>query len=274
VWIDRDSHTIKTDKMKRIASIIIFVSAIILNGYSQNVDDALRYSQIFYSGSARFMSMGGAFTALGGDLSAISLNPAGTGIFRSFELSLTPQMVYNTNASTWNKSKASDFRYTFNLSQIGIVSNLYTNNNESGLVSLNAAYSFNRTNDYYENITINGISNNSSIADYWVSLANGNSKNNLPNVPWAANQTWVIDTLSGSNSLYGTVFSRYGDNTSSTYGQTIRRVITNEGNTGEHAFSLGGNFSNKFYLGATLGISKLKYTGHYQHLESDITSRV
>ena len=32
-------------------------------------------------GSARFQSMGGAFGALGGDLSAININPAGSAVF-------------------------------------------------------------------------------------------------------------------------------------------------------------------------------------------------
>ena len=66
---------------------------------AQNVDDALRYSQIFYGGTARFMSMGGAFTALGGDISSLSQNPAGLGVFRSSELTITPQLFHiKTNA--------------------------------------------------------------------------------------------------------------------------------------------------------------------------------
>ena len=255
--------------MKKTVLILIFASAIFLKGYSQNVDDALRYSQVFYSGSARFMAMGGAFTALGGDLSAISLNPASTGVFRSFEFSLTPQLYYNNSSSVFNNSNASDFRYTANLNQLGFVANIFSSGNETGLVNLNFAYSFNRTNNFNENITINGISNNSSMADYWASLANGSSKSDLSGTPLIANQTWLIDTISGSNSKYGTVFSQYGDNTSSTYGQNIRRTITDDGYTGEHSFSVGANYSNKFYFGATLGISVLNYTGHYEHLESD-----
>ena len=46
---------------------------------------------------------------------------------------------------------------------------------------------------------------------------------------------------------YGTVFSNYGDNATSDYGQNIRRLITNEGYTGEHALSIGGNYSNKVF---------------------------
>ena len=269
MWIDRESHTIKTDKMKKAGLILILVTTIFLNGHSQNFDDALRYSQIFYSGTARFMSMGGAFTALGGDLSAIGLNPAGTGVFRLFEFSLTPHMFYNNTSSLYNKTSSSDFRYSFNLGQIGVVSNIISTGNETGLVSLNAAYSFNKTNNFNENNSIHGISDSSSMADYWVNIANGNTKMDIPNDSWAAYKTWLIDTLSGSNTLYGTIFSYYGDS-AYTYGQTVTRTIENGGYTGEHSFSIGANYSNKFYFGATLGISSLKYTGHYQHNEAAI----
>jgi hypothetical protein len=264
-----ESHTIKIKKMKKAVIISTIVSSIFLNGYSQNVDDALRYSQTFYNGTARFVSMGGAFTALGGDLSAISLNPAATGVFRSFEFNITPQMTYNNNSAAWNGKTTSDFKYTMNIGQVGVVFNLFPVKKETGLVSLNFAYSYNRTNNFNENITISGISNNGSIADAWIYQADGTRKNDLSGAAWLANQTYLIDTLSGSNTNYGSIFSFYGDNTKSTYGQSVKRVIENTGYSGKHALSIGGNFSNKFYFGATLGISKINYTGHYQHIESD-----
>ena len=108
------------------------------------------------------------------------------------------------------------------------------------------------------------------MADYWVSRANCNTKMNIPDDAWAAYQTYLIDTLSGSDNAYGTIFSIFGGNPFSTYGQQIKRVITNVGSTGEHAFSIGANFSNKFYFGTTLGISRIRYTGHIEHLESDV----
>ncbi len=234
---------------------------------AQNVDDALRYSQIFYGGTARFMSMGGAFTALGGDISSLSQNPAGLGVFRSSELIITPQM-YHIKTSAGFNGIVSDNLSNFNLSQAGIVSNIVSNNNETGLITLNVGYSFNKTNNLNQSIIIRGTSASSSMADYWVLRADGSTKANLPDDAWAANRTWLIDTLSGSNTLYGTVFSNYGDSPPSKYGQTIRRIITNEGYTGEHAISIGGNYSNKIFFGATLGISKLRYTSHYEHLES------
>ena len=260
--------------MKRTCIIISAILIVSTGLFAQNADDALRYSQIFYQGTARYRAMGGAFTALGGDLSSISLNPAGTGVFRSSEFSFTPQLFYNYKSSSWNSTTASAFKYTFNLSQIGIVSNIISNGNDKGLVSLNLAYSFNRTNDFNEDLILSGISNNSSMADYWVNESNGLTKLQIPNDAWAANQTGLIDTITGSNTLYGTIFSFYGDNASSTYGQKIRREITNIGFTGEHAFSIGVNYSNKYFFGATIGINTLKYTGHLEHLENDVDNVV
>jgi hypothetical protein len=253
--------------MKKTGLILIFAFTLLLSGYSQNYNDALRYSQIFYNGTARFNSMGGAFTALGGDLSAISLNPAGTGVFRSFEFSFTPQLFYNNTSSLWNKTSTSDFLYTFNLGQLGVVTNIRNTGNETGLISLNVAYSYNRTNNFNESTIINGISDSSSMSDFWGSRAFGKSKMNIPDDAWAAYQTSLIDTFPGSSTDYRSIFFNIADSTYS-YGQNIRRVIINEGYSGEHSFSLGGNFSNKFYFGATLGISTIKYIGHYQHVES------
>ena len=256
--------------MKRTGLVILSVFIIFLNVNSQNVDDALRYSQLFYNGTARFMSMGGAFTALGGDLSSLSINPAGVGVYRSSEFTITPQLLYNNAKSVFNSSSSSNVLSYYNLGQIGVVVNLISNDKTSGLINLNVAYSFMKTNNFNEDITIKGISNNSSMADYWVSNAEGIYYKNLDGAAGIAYDAWVIDTITGSGaSSYGTIFSNYGENTNSTYGQTIRRVITNSGYTGEHAFSVGGNYSDKVYFGATLGINRIIYTGHYEHLEAD-----
>ena len=56
---------------------------------SQNIYDALRYSNNDVEGSARFSAMSGAFGALGGELSAISINPAGSTIFTKDMASIT-----------------------------------------------------------------------------------------------------------------------------------------------------------------------------------------
>ncbi len=254
--------------MKRISISIAALFAMFSWSFAQNVDDALRYSQIFYSGTARFMSMGGAFTALGGDLSSLSQNPAGIGVFRSSELSVSPQL-FHTNTSANFNGTSTDYLYNFNLSQAGVALNLISNSRESGLITLNAGYSFNRTNNLNSSVRVQGYNDYSSMADYWVGISDGTHYTELGGAEGIAYDAWIMDTITGSGGFaYETVYSNYGDDPPSIYGQNIRRIITNEGFTGEHAFSVGGNYSNKIFFGATLGISRLNYTGHYEHLES------
>jgi hypothetical protein len=254
--------------MKRISMIIIAVLSMFTGIFAQNVDDALRYSQIFYGGTARFMSMGGAFTALGGDLSSLSQNPAGLGVFRSSELTISPQL-FHINSSAGFNGITSDYLYNFNLNQAGIVSNIISNNNETGLITLNFGYSFNKTNNLNQSIRIQGTNTNSSMADYWALKSEGILKDNLVDAEGMAYDAWITNPIVGSGGLsYGTVYSNYGNNPSSTYGQNMRRLITNEGYIAEHALSVGGNYSNKIFFGATLGINKINYTSHFEHLES------
>ncbi|MDR2917287.1 MAG: hypothetical protein LBV74_21035, partial [Tannerella sp.] len=64
-----------------------------------NEIDAFTLTNSDLGGTARSMSMAGAFGALGGDISAISNNPAGLGIYRSSEISGTLDLSM-VNAST------------------------------------------------------------------------------------------------------------------------------------------------------------------------------
>jgi len=257
--------------MKKLVLVFVIMIATLSTSLAQNADDALRYSQQFYTGTARFMSMGGAFTALGGDISSLSQNPAGLGVFRSSEISITPQLFHIKTTAGLNGANTSDYIYNFNLTQAGIVANIIDNDSESGLVSLNIGYSFNKTNNLNQSIIIDGISDKSSLADLWTDNAEGLFRDELAELAPAAYlawDTWIIDTLPGSNTSYGTVYSNYGDDPPSVYGQNTRRLVNYEGYTGEHAFSAGLNLSNRLYVGATFGISHLNYASQYEHLET------
>ena len=257
--------------MKRI-SLTIFAALTLFSGLiAQNVDDALRYSQVFYGGTARFMSMGGAFTALGGDISTMSQNPAGIGVFRTSEMAVTPQLNY-INSTAGFHGTTTDYLSNFNLSQAGFVSNVMSNKTNSGLVKFNFGYSFNKTNNLHQSTLIQGINNTSSMADYWAAEGNkdgGTKYYDLSGPEGIAYDTWIIDTITGTGGKsYATVFSNYGDNPPSKYGQSVSRLISNDGFTGEHAISFGGNYSEKVFFGATFGISQLRYTSQFQHSES------
>ncbi|HOP58142.1 MAG TPA: hypothetical protein PLR52_01875 [Bacteroidales bacterium] len=253
--------------MKKIMLILSLMLSVYSLNFAQTVDDALRYSQIFYSGSSRFTSMGGAFTALGGDLSTLSQNPAGIGVFRSSEITMTPQLFHINTRASFKYDSSDDYLYDFNLAQAGFVMNLIRNNSETGLINLNLGYSFNKTNNFNQTAIINGVGDRSSLADYWAEYNNGYTVDEMSSDAYLGWTGYVIDSISGYNDQWGTVFSGYGEETS-VYGQTITRYVDYSGSTGEHAISIGGNYSNKLFFGAALGISRLRFTSHYEHLET------
>ena len=82
--------------MNRIILVVFFCIST-LSLMSQNISDALNYTNNNIDGSARFSAMGGAFGALGGEISSISLNPAGSAIFNNSYFSLSFASDKKTN---------------------------------------------------------------------------------------------------------------------------------------------------------------------------------
>ena len=68
------------------ATLFVLFCAITLPNFSQSLgyqDLAVLFSKDNNAGTARFTAMSGAFGALGGDLSAIKINPAGASVFKN-----------------------------------------------------------------------------------------------------------------------------------------------------------------------------------------------
>lgn len=206
----QEVYSLKFKKMKReiflIAASILMLPAWLAG---QNMDDALRYSRLFYQGTARFNGMSGAFTALGGDVSAIGLNPAAAGVFRSTEVSITPAVFFRDLNTDWNGYGSDDSYSGLTLGQAGLVSSFRTGSGK-GLTNLNLAYTFNRTNNYYRNAVIDGISNNSSMADFWALQATGYRTGELGGTAFMAYDTYLIDTLPNYLDEYASIFSITG----------------------------------------------------------------
>ena len=69
--------------------------------FAQSAIDAYTLSHTDFRGTAKFMSMGGAFGSLGGDITSITQNPAGIGVYRSSDISATLDIdMQSTESST------------------------------------------------------------------------------------------------------------------------------------------------------------------------------
>jgi hypothetical protein len=252
---------------KKIILITATVLMLPLWVSGQNMDDALRYSKVFYQGTARFNSMGGAFTALGGDLTAIALNPAGAAVFRTTEVSVSPNIMFRSLNTSYNGYSTDNSSSDFGLGQIGLATSINLGSG-SGISGFTIGYSYNRTNNFNRHAVIDGVSENGSMADFWALQANGTNTWDLSNAPYMAYEAWLIDTLSGEFTDYASIFSYYGED-NPTYGQKVKRTIDNTGMSGEHTIALAANIGDKFYVGAGFGITTFSYTGHYVHSEMD-----
>ncbi len=234
-------------------SLSLLLSAICtISALAQTDIDAFRYSQRSIAGTARFISMGGAFGAIGGDLSAMSYNPAGLAIYRGSEFSISPSIYTgNTNADYLGGNTVSG-RTVFNFGNIGLVlTNKDNDQSQVGWVNYNFGISYNRVADYNNASAIEGYNSSSSLLDYFAEKSKGVSYENLDAYnEYLAYYTYLINPDSLNNY------------TSAAPGGNLlqQRSCTTRGSMGETNFTFSGNYQNKLYLGATLSFATLNYT--------------
>ncbi|MFQ7502778.1 MAG: hypothetical protein ACLRMJ_05945 [Alistipes finegoldii] len=92
--------------------------------------DLAQLSQTHVFGTARVMGMGGAFTSLGADLSSMSPNPAGLGMYRRNEISLTP-LVPMAKASTAERLVEGNSKSQFAFANVGVALNVFESSRSS-----------------------------------------------------------------------------------------------------------------------------------------------
>jgi hypothetical protein len=194
--------------MKKILSIVFSLSTLAL--LAQNEVDALRYSQNFYGGTARFMSTGGAFSSIAADVSAIGINPASLGKYKGSEITITPLFSLNNSSALYNGSTRDNFRYHFQMGNIGFVAN-HNNGDASDWKSVSFAFAYNRMNDFSRLINIEGYNKENSMTDYFASIANGKKVDEFDG--FNEGLAWIHTLLiryQGTN-LYKTALPNYGE---------------------------------------------------------------
>jgi hypothetical protein len=253
-------------KFKYILALTAFTAANKIS-FAQYSQDVIRYSTFQTGTTARIKGIGNASTAIGGDLSSVSGNPAGLGFFTRSELSITPEFDGSkVNASYLGQTNTAS-KNTFNLNNAAAVfySRLNTPTGQDktkGWLSLNFGAGYSRTNDYGENINAAGKNNSSSITDYYANLANSGGIPDGTLQSWAYNQN-LIDQYGSTNPTYK----------SNAYtGVTQFNSITRSGGETEVNLSVGANHSNKLYIGLALGLTTLQYNSSNNFTETGTAS--
>src|SRR4051794_32794907 len=99
--------------MKKCLLIAMLLSTAAIASFAQMPEDVLRYSYFQQQGSARSIAIGGAMGSLGGDISALYVNPAGMGMYKTKEIVLTPGVVLNNNKADYRGTNFQSKRTAF-----------------------------------------------------------------------------------------------------------------------------------------------------------------
>ena len=157
--------------MKKL--LLLFVGVISMSTINaQDITDAVRYSSEGSYGTARFRAMSGAFGALGGDLSAVSLNPAGSAVFNNSHTSFSMSNYDNDNTTEYFGSVNNSSNSSFEFNQAGIVFVFNNTNGNSPWKKFVLGLTYEQTQNYDDVYFANGI-NTTSIDSYFLENAQG-----------------------------------------------------------------------------------------------------
>ncbi len=240
--------------------ITLFVA--ILN--AQTAYDALRLGQTELLGSARYLSMGGAFGALGGEVSALKDNPAGLGVFRNGEISITLNTFQQQANTLWYednekskggmKVKVNDFTYLISLP--------LWKTKQKGLLQSNFSFGFNKLKNFNKSLIAKGMTN-TSFTDFLADFTNANhlveedfDKNAYENenIPWLSilgYDAYLIDYDENQNQWV------------SIYDPNEKAVSLSEvyetGGINQFSLGWGGNFNNNLFIGVNFNFWDIDY---------------
>lgn len=212
-------------------------------------------------GTARYVGMGGALGALGADLSVISSNPAGLGLYSKSDIALTFGAIIPNNANGWNSG---DGRSNYerlarpSFDQIGFVWSM--NMGDDQLSRINIAMNYQKKANYNmgfyaDNLRLGGLSQMDQIAELAVG-SNGNTYATDYNLAGMA-----VDNgyLSKDNVGY---FNPYR-------GQEGYYTRHQRGSIQAYNLSFSANVRSRFYAGVTFGFDKVKYLSWSAYAETN-----
>ena len=244
--------------MKKIFLSACLLSLFMAHAHAQETYENTKLIDNDLNGTARYVGMGAAMEALGAYISVINSNPAGIGLFRRSSGSVSFGLVSQDGASSFkygNKTNAS-------FDQAGFVYSL--RDGRRTFINFGFNYHKSKNFDYILNAAsgLNGASQHK--LSYMKALAN---ENNLDKTSsgWRGKFAYTSQL---DNLYYNTLMMTSSDgffyNDASRY--EFGRAET--GYIGEYDFNTSVNVNDRVYIGITIGIHDVHYTGHSLYNEA------
>ncbi len=248
-------------------SLIILFTGLLFNvAQSQEITDAIRYGQENLNGTARFRAMSGAFGALGGDLSSLNANPAGSAIFLNNQLTVTLSNIDIKNNSDYFGSFNTEKNNSFDLNQAGAVFVFKNYDLNSDWKKFSLGLNYENTNNFDNSIVSFGTNPTNSVANYFLSYANGVPLNTLDNSNYEeldhgtqqaflGYNAYIIDPLTSDANN-----TQYTSNVAAGGNYYQENTIITKGYNGKLSFNAATSYKDKLYLGINLNSHFVDYT--------------
>lgn len=199
------------------------------------------------NGSARYVGMGGAMEALGADISTISTNPAGIGLFRHGQISTSFGLVMQEGGKSFQDGST----VTPSFDQVGVVFSSRVDTHSW----VNFAFNFHKDRNF----------------NYVLSAANqalnGSSQNRQTTVKGIRGD---LDTYWGESQidqLYYSMIEEPDGSLSTVDATSYEFDRAHTGYIGAYDFNLSGNINNRVYLGVTIGLKDVHYNAYSEYFE-------
>ena len=247
--------------------IYFFSLLLVFSVYSQGLEDAIRYSEGDTQGTARFKAMSGAFGALGGDISGISINPAGAAVFNTSHGVLSASTKRNNKKVLYGDGRNNSSSNDIDLHQIGAAFVFKNNKKNSPWKKLVLSLFYERLQDFNSRFSVQGNTSN-SIGSYFEDYANGLQLGDIiaydgETIPQAYSDIGSSFGYSNQQAFLGYYSyilepaSQDLDNTS--YGSNIAPGNFNQrydylslGNNGKFSVNMALQYNEKIHLGLNL----------------------
>lgn len=245
--------------MKKYISLAVLSLAMLPVAAQETYENAKLVGEDL-NGTARYVGMGGAMEALGADISTISTNPAGIGMFRKSSANLSFGMVSQEDA----RSFASGHKTNMSFDQIGLVYAARTGENSY----INFAFNYHKSKNFNYILSAadnlyNASQNKLTYAKAKAGLLFEGNGAGAPNFDRANIQCNQLDDIYARNLLYDQNTNTWYYDEANSY--TMDRSHT--GYIGEYDFNMSGNINNRVYLGLTIGLYDVNYKHYGEYVE-------
>lgn len=242
--------------MKDIIKKIIGACAltgIALTSLGQNEVDALRYSYMGTPGTTRSLGMGGAFGALGADVSSFWNNPAGLGVYRRNSLEFGLNFNDRMSNTSFQSNSNTDEAFKTYLSHLGYVSSKVSETNSKLRSSIGIGVGL--LNNYNQSFSANGVTNDFTLMDVFAAQANGVPQDVISSTfPFGAGlayNTYLIDPYDTIQHTY--IPADFAD------GTIQRKTVDRLGRSIETTFGGAVTYDDLFSIGMTIGIQSVYF---------------